>query len=167
MKLSMKSMLNSSPMKILCKKHNIMKMLIILGALFTVVYLYRSNRLERFEDKVKKDIEEKKETADKEVSEIKDAMDKPALVAFTAEWCGHCKKLKPEWKKLVEDNDKKCLLVNADNEKEKELHKKHKIEGFPTIRFYPKGLNDTSNYIEHSGERSAKGLKAFLKKHCQ
>lgn len=124
------------------KKHNMLKMAIIFLAIVAIVYLMRNNVMEGFDSS--------------------DAMDKPAFVAFTAEWCGHCKKLKPEWKKLQDDN-KTSIIINLDNDEHKELHKKHKVEGFPTIKYFPKGLNDPKSAVDYNGARDKDSMEKFLK----
>ena len=125
------------------KKHNMLKMAIIIGAIVVIAYLMRNNSMENFD--------------------IKEDMDKPTFVAFTAEWCGHCKKLKPEWEKLEQDYKGDIMIAMFDNEKHKEHHKNNKIEGFPTIKFFPKGLNDISSAIDYNGARDKDSMEKFLK----
>ena len=46
----------------------------------------------------------------------------PALVSFTAPWCGHCQRMKPDWEKLGDAFAKNNQIiignVNADDHKE-------------------------------------------------
>ena len=84
---------------------------------------------------------------------------KPEFVAFHMPWCGYCVKLMPTWKKLkhpnVEIKDKNC-------EENGELCKQHGIESYPTIKYFPNGMKDKSNYISYTGERSLNAFKKFL-----
>ena len=66
------------------------------------------------------------------------------LVLFYADWCGHCKKIKPIWEEAaseIKDKDKKMLKVNCGggSEKEKEIMEKYKIDGYPTIILFKNG----------------------------
>jgi protein disulfide-isomerase-like protein len=58
---------------------------------------------------------------------------KKAFVAFKAPWCGHCKKLKPEWDKLSENVE--VLIGEVDCTVEKDLCAKHSVQGYPTIKY--------------------------------
>ena len=91
---------------------------------------------------------------------------KPAFVAFVADWCGYCKKLKPEWKQFEEDykgND--CNVVSVECTKYKDLGKKHNVSGYPTIKYLPNGLNDPNGAIDYKGERTEQGFLSFLSQH--
>ena len=74
------------------------------------------------------------------------------MVEFYAPWCGHCKKLEPEYKKaaevLAKDN---IILAKVDATKEGELAKEHMIQGFPTLTIFKKGVK----FEDYSGERLA------------
>lgn len=86
----------------------------------------------------------------------------PVFAMYYAEWCGHCKRTKPEFQKLL-DNYKgnvKILLINAESQENKELVKSQKISGFPTIRYYPSGL--TENYSEFDGGRTYTDFVQYL-----
>ena len=66
-----------------------------------------------------------------------------SFVIFYAEWCGHCKRAMPEFNKLMDNynGNIKLLAINSELEENKELIKSQRIQGFPTIRYYPNGLN--------------------------
>lgn len=88
----------------------------------------------------------------------------PSLVIFKAEWCGHCKRAMPEIEKLQQEDLGNVTIVVVDSDKEPELCKKHGIQGFPTIRYYPNGLENTENYENFEGERTVQGFKTFLER---
>jgi len=85
---------------------------------------------------------------------------KPELYLFKAEWCGHCKNFKPEWNKLINNNNlkEKVNFITLDSDTNKKEFTEWKIEGFPTI-ILKKG--DTS--IEYNGERSVNNIEKFIK----
>lgn len=76
------------------------------------------------------------------------------VVEFFAPWCGHCKKLVPEFKKAAVDLDGKAFLATVDCTKHNGLKDKYKIESFPTIKVFS---NDKSNPSDF-GSRDHKGI---------
>ena len=92
--------------------------------------------------------------------------DKDVMVVFYAPWCGHCKKLIPEYekvaKKLKEKNPKLILAKMDATENE---YEGLEVMSFPTIKFFPGNRKDQKpkNY---SGDRTAKGIIEFLKENC-
>ena len=86
----------------------------------------------------------------------------PEFVMFKADWCGHCKRTMPEFEKLESENIQGCKITKIDSDENPEIIKSSKVQGFPTLRFYPNGLNNLSNYHEYNGERNVEGFKTFL-----
>ena len=84
------------------------------------------------------------------------------FVMYYAEWCGHCKRAKPEFEKLSQNykGKIKIMAVNAESPENKNLVQSQKIEGFPTIRYYPSGL--TGKYDEYSGSRTYSDFAQYL-----
>jgi protein disulfide-isomerase A6 len=63
---------------------------------------------------------------------------KNAFVKFYAPWCGHCKKMKPEWDRLGEafdeSSDKIIGDVDCTSETGKPLCERYDVSGFPTLK---------------------------------
>ena len=114
--------------KYIFSSKNITKLLFLIGILLILFYVYNTYLKEGFEI-VDLDEETKSGTQ---------------LVLFYADWCGHCKKIKPVWDEAateLADTDKKMLKINCGNgtEKEKEIMKKYNIDGYPTIILFKDG----------------------------
>lgn len=133
MSIKLNAVMNSKikSMKTLLKPSNLPKLLFLVFILLLLFYIYKTYLKEGFELAPTK-IED-------EVSDGK------KLVLFYADWCGHCKTLKPVWDKTADEvntKDKKLMIkVNCggDSEKEKELMKKYNIDGYPTILIFENG----------------------------
>ncbi|KAL1535048.1 Protein disulfide-isomerase like 2-1 [Salvia divinorum] len=87
--------------------------------------------------------------------------DRGALVEFYAPWCGHCKKLAPEYEKLGASfkKAKSVLIAKVDCDEHKSVCSKYGVSGYPTLQWFPKGSLEPKKY---EGERSAEALAEFV-----
>ncbi|ESR57697.1 protein disulfide-isomerase like 2-1 [Citrus sinensis] len=87
--------------------------------------------------------------------------DRGALVEFYAPWCGHCKKLAPEYEKLGASfkKAKSVLIGKVDCDEHKSLCSKYGVQGYPTIQWFPKGSLEPKKY---EGPRSAEALAEYV-----
>ena len=89
-----------------------------------------------------------------------------------ANWCGHCKALKPEWasmkKMMARNNQCKIIEIDADVNKDQQIAQinigvkgqKLVANGFPTVF---KKKNGRIEY--YNGERNAKAIGAWAMSH--
>lgn len=85
---------------------------------------------------------------------------KSSFVKFYAPWCGHCKKMKPDWEKLGEEADKFDVLigdVDCTSSSGKPLCDKNDVKGFPTLKTFWKHVAD-----DYSGARGFEDLRQFV-----
>lgn len=81
------------------------------------------------------------------------------FVEFYAPWCGHCKRLAPNWSelsKLVADDGIKIAKIDAS--KHRSIGTRFGVKGFPTLIFLSGG-----KVYPHSGPRSVEALAAFAR----
>lgn len=84
---------------------------------------------------------------------------KPTFVKFFAPWCGHCKKMKPDWEKLasVMDSDKITIADVDCTDSGKDICSSQEIQGFPTLKYFESGIGD----VYDESDRSFESLKKF------
>ena len=82
------------------------------------------------------------------------------IIYFYAPWCGHCRVFEPEYQKaspiLQKDN---IYLAKIDSSNNNLSTQKYKVNGFPTIIFFKKGIP-----YEFEGGRSGKELINWARK---
>ncbi|EFJ25662.1 hypothetical protein SELMODRAFT_232026 [Selaginella moellendorffii] len=79
------------------------------------------------------------------------------LVEFFAPWCGHCKKLAPEWKNAAKRLKGKVKLGQVDGDAHKDLMSKYSVTGFPTILVFGA---DKQNPTVYQGARDASAIES-------
>ncbi|CAI0460302.1 unnamed protein product [Linum tenue] len=80
------------------------------------------------------------------------------IVEFFAPWCGHCKKLAPEWKKAASNLKGKVKLGHVDCDSEKSFMSRFNIQGFPTIKVFGA---DKDSPMPYEGARTASAIESF------
>jgi len=87
---------------------------------------------------------------------------KHAFVMFYAPWCGHCKKLAPDWSSLGDafvGSKEKVVIAKVDADAHKELGNRFDVHGYPTLKWFPKGSTSPEDY---EGERDLDAFVAFV-----
>jgi protein disulfide isomerase family A protein 3 len=86
-----------------------------------------------------------------------------ALVMFYAPWCGHCKKIKPEFERaasILKENDPPVTLAKVDcTEAGKDTCGRFDVSGYPTIKIFRNG--ELSQ--DYNGPREVTGIVKYMK----
>ena len=87
-----------------------------------------------------------------------------AVVKFTADWCGPCKKLAPFFTKLSEEFSDKCVFLEVNIDKNDDIAKRESIRGIPLIRFFSNGkLNEELSFSGNNSDKLIANVKQFVK----
>lgn len=142
---------------------------IILVLLLVIGYMYfylRQNKTEQYNEKETPKVQPQ-ESVDTKLPEEpsreglpQHMINKPCMTMFHADWCPHCKHLLPEWETVKKSVAGRHLL--ADIESKNPMMKNFNLKGYPTIRYFPQGLNNPSVFVEYSGDRTAADILKFL-----
>lgn len=65
--------------------------------------------------------------------------DKPAIVDFTASWCGPCQRIAPILEELAAEYKGKIVIYKVDIDKERGLAEAFNVSSIPAVLFIPNG----------------------------
>jgi protein disulfide-isomerase A1 len=90
--------------------------------------------------------------------------DKDVFVEYYAPWCGHCKKLAPEYEKVgAAFSDVENVVIAKIDATENDTPEE--IKGFPTLIFYPSGTAPPKG-TKYAGDRTADAIIDWIKEHA-
>lgn len=103
-----------------------------------------------------------KKVYDMRVQEQKYLGDKPAIVDFTASWCGPCQRIAPILEELAEEYKGEIVIYKVDVDKEKGLAQAFNVSSIPAVLFIPA---DGSDPIMTIGARGKERFKLDIQKY--
>ena len=77
------------------------------------------------------------------------------FVAYTVSWCGYCKKLKPEFDKLIKNNKSNVVIMEFEDADKNEPN--IEVKSYPTIVLFRKG-----KVINYDGGRTEVEMRSFI-----
>ena len=85
---------------------------------------------------------------------------KPILVMFYAPWCGHCKRMKPEFASAATKLKGRAVLMgmNVDTPKAYQIRTDYNISGFPTVLYF----EDGEKLYDFWDERTEEGIVRWI-----
>lgn len=92
---------------------------------------------------------------------------KSSLVMFKAPWCGHCKKMTPDFDQVASEvNSDSTQLAFVDCTVHKDLCTKHGVTGYPTLKVFD-AETGTDEGKAYSGGRDQQSLRDYAAEHLK
>jgi thioredoxin 1 len=88
--------------------------------------------------------------------------DTPVLVDFFAEWCGPCKVMAPELKKLVDREGDKVRVIKVDVDRNPQAASAYQVSSVPTLILFRRG----KPLWRQSGALTAAQLSSVIQKYA-
>ncbi len=134
--------------KTMCSAKNLPRLIILLIILAVLYFVYTTFLKEGFETQ-SSNLEDQVKSGTK-------------LVLFYADWCGHCKKIKPVWDETAKEinvDEVKMIKVNCGEgtDEDQRIMKKYSIDGYPTIIKFVNGKATL-----YQGDRDADSFKEMF-----
>lgn len=82
--------------------------------------------------------------------------DKPAIVDFTATWCGPCQRIAPILEELADEFGKDIVIYKVDIDKERALAQAFNVSSIPAILYIPADGGDPVMTIGARGKEKFK-----------
>jgi len=85
-----------------------------------------------------------------------------ALVKFYAPWCGHCKRIAPEFDTAsaqLKRDDNPVALIKVDCTTETKTCQDHSVSGYPTLKIFKNGEVSA----DYNGPREAAGIVKYMR----
>jgi len=80
------------------------------------------------------------------------------VVEFFTPWCGHCKKLAPEWELAAQDLKKEgIILAKVDATEQADLATRFEVTGYPTLKVFRRGTP-----YEYNGGRDRHTIVSYV-----
>ena len=89
--------------------------------------------------------------------------DKPAIVDFTASWCGPCQRIAPILEELAKEYEGQIVIYKVEVDKEKGLAQAFNVSSIPAVLYIPMGSNEPVMTVGARGkERFKEEIKTLL-----
>ena len=88
--------------------------------------------------------------------------DKPAIVDFTASWCGPCQRIAPILEELAKEYEGKIVIYKVDVDKEKGLAQAFNVSSIPAVLYIPMGDEPVMTVGARGKERFKEEIKTLL-----
>lgn len=99
---------------------------------------------------------------DMSIEELVYLGDKPAIVDFTASWCGPCQRIVPILEELAEEYKGEIVIYKVDIDKEKGLAKAFNVSSIPAIMYIPADGDPVMTIGARGKEKFKEEIKSML-----